>query len=140
MTEWGAEGEAMDARAMDTQELIRRCLDGLASELEAAELHRLVARDPAVARQLAEAARLESNLEIVMRHADATSPPIARMPPSRSLARRGLRTAAVFTAVAAAGAIVWSVQSTRVPPAVERPARRDPSTRGGRSTMARRIS
>jgi transmembrane sensor len=129
MTDRGDEGETMDARAMGTHELIRRCLDGLASDLEAAELHRLVARDPGVARQLAEAARLESDLEIVMRHADATSPPVARINPSRSLAKRAFRTAAVFTAVAAAGAIFWSVQRPRVPTAVERPAAKDPSTR-----------
>jgi transmembrane sensor len=129
MTERGDEGETMDARAMDTHELIRRCLDGLASDLEAAELHRLVARDPGVARQLAEAARLESDLEIVMLHADATSPPVTRIGPSRSLAKRAFRTAAVFPAVAAAGAIFWSVQRPRVPTAVERPAAKDPSTR-----------
>jgi len=121
---------------MGTRELIQRCLDGVASEIEAAELHRLVARDPGVARLLAEAARLESNLEIVMRsdaEAASAGAPVT-MPPTRRLARRAIGTAAVVTALAAAFAIVWFARSTRVahePAVAERePAKVvDPATR-----------
>jgi transmembrane sensor len=55
---------AADAGAGD---LIARCLDGGASQGDVAELDRLVAGDPAVARALAGAARLESQLEVMLR-------------------------------------------------------------------------
>lgn len=133
MTDQGDQGAV---RPMGTRELIQRCLDGVASEIEAAELHRLVARDPGVARLLAEAARLESNLEIVMRsdaEAASAGAPVT-MPPTRRLARRAIGTAAVVTALAAAFAIVWFARSTRVahePAVAERePAKVvDPATR-----------
>lgn len=112
MTDQGDEGGMMAARPMGTQELIQRCLDGDASEIEAAELHRLVARDPGVARLLAEAARLESNLEIVMQ-GGAESVATASTSPPRRLARRAIGTAAVVAALAAAFAIVGSVRSPR---------------------------
>jgi transmembrane sensor len=89
------------------QDLIRRCLDGVATEIEAAELSRLVGRDARVARQLAEAAQLESRLEIVMRggpEASQAAQPVAR---PRLGARRAFWAAATITAAAAALALIW---------------------------------
>jgi transmembrane sensor len=92
----------------------------VATEAEAAELGHLVASDAGVARALASAARLESSLEVVMRHQDhrpaPASPPqeIARWRPSRALSLAG-----VGLAAAAAGlALVWSF--ARPQPPVER--------------------
>jgi ferric-dicitrate binding protein FerR (iron transport regulator) len=91
-----------------TQSLIARCLDGVASDAEVAELGLLIARDPQVARRFAAAARLESNLEIVMRGASPASVAPAPVAPSRPRSRAGWLAAATITAAAAAAALIWS--------------------------------
>ena len=98
------------------QDLIRRCLDGVATESEAAELSRLVGRDARVARQLAEAAQLESRLEIVMRGGSEASQAPQPVRPPRPRARRAFWAAATITAAAAALALVWSMGAKPVAP------------------------
>ena len=88
-----------------TRELILRCLDGVASEVDAAELSRLVASDPGVARQLAQAARFESNLEVVTRAqpgAVTSSQPheVSRLRPRRTFFAAGATIAAAALAAA----------------------------------------
>jgi transmembrane sensor len=90
----------------EAQALIARCLGGGASDADAAALDRLIARDPNAARQLAEAARLESQLEVIMRGPSAPGEaPAARIAPARSWARGARWTAVAATAVAAAAAV-----------------------------------
>jgi len=108
--EAGGKVHAMNERTVGTADLIRRCLDGVATEMETAELSRLVGRDASVARQLAEAAQLESRLEIVMRGGAETSPASQPVALPRRRARTALWAAATITAAAAAGlALAWSM-------------------------------
>jgi len=119
----------MNERSVDTHDLIRRCLDGVATEMEAAELSRLVGRDATVARQLADAAQLESRLEIVTR-GGAASPPVV-LP--RRRARTALWAGATIAAAAAALALAWSMGTKPVARegdvvAAQPDARVDPAT------------
>ena len=107
--EAGGKVHAMNERSVGIQALIRRCLDGVATEIEVAELSRLVGRDAGVARQLADAAQLESALEIVMRGGAETSPASPPVALRRPRARTALWVAATITAAAAALALAWSM-------------------------------
>lgn len=83
--------------------LVQRCLDGVASEAEVAELDRLVAADATVARELARTATLESSLEVLLRaQAGETR---ARLPTAADVtelaAWRGQRTVRMVSAAAA---------------------------------------
>jgi transmembrane sensor len=84
--------------------LVQRCLDGIASEAEVAELDRLVAADATVARELARTATLESSLEVLLRAQDGETP--ARLPTAADVtdlaAWRGRRAVRM---VAAAGGL-----------------------------------
>lgn len=122
------------------RELVTRCLSGLASAGEEAELKRLVASDPAhaayyrrvreawdVAGQLPEWHDPEQGLERVMRRAQGLETPVIplRRTPAHHRRRRSSRTgprwsalarvAAVLFAVAAAGAI-WLVAGDAMMP------------------------
>jgi transmembrane sensor len=115
-----------------TPDLIRRCLEGVATESEAAELARVVSRDPSVARQLAEAARLESSLEVIMRGGPETARAAQSVASPQLGARRAIWAAATITAAAAALVLVWSAGARRAAReaavAVAPAMRVDPST------------
>jgi transmembrane sensor len=82
--------------------LVQRCLDGVASEAEVAELDRLVMADPAVARELATAASLESSLEVLLRGQEGETSVSPTAADITELARwRGRRTVRIVSAVVA---------------------------------------
>src|SRR4051812_14484747 len=96
----------------DARALVRRCLDGLASEAEAAELSRRVAAEPEVARELAAAATFESHLEVVLsgESAGAAAAELRRLPSRRRTAWAVAGGLAAAAAVAAALAVTWSTR------------------------------
>ena len=71
---WG-KGEREGGGSISVQELVRRYIDGVASDGEVADLNRLVATDPTVAEKLALAATLESSLEVLLRAPDGEALP-----------------------------------------------------------------
>jgi ferric-dicitrate binding protein FerR (iron transport regulator) len=103
------------------RDLIRRCLDGAATDAEAAELDGLVTRDPNVARELARAAQLEVALETVSR-----ARPVARPFDIRAARRRKAIWVAVPVAALAAAALVLAWSRGEAPhtaaPVASRPA------------------
>jgi transmembrane sensor len=109
------------------QQLIPRRLDGLATEAEIAELDRLLAEHPEAADALAQAANLESNLELLIGDeagSQVSGGELVSIASAGNLtgssrapvARRGRRVAVATLGVAAAAALVWSLR-----PATDRP-------------------
>ena len=114
-------GDRILARA---RQIIPRCLDGVATDAEIAELDRLLAEHSNVARELARAARLESGLETVLRPPDLSdvaargmavstaATEVERAPIPRPRVRRIIVTASATLAVAAAALLVWSLRGS----------------------------
>jgi transmembrane sensor len=107
-------------RGATARELIARYLDGVADDVDAAALDRLLTRDPKVARQLAEAARLESQLEIIARAAPAAVDRPASLSVAPLRRRRGVwvaagTIAAVAAALALASALGTAGRADRIP-------------------------
>jgi transmembrane sensor len=104
--------EGANERSSASRDLIARCLDGVASDIEAAELSRLIAGDPEVARELARAAQLESSLEVVLRG----DPRAATPAPRAERASRWTRSWPIWTvtAIAAAAAVVLIASSGKL--------------------------
>ena len=114
----------MSGPLVRARQIIPRCLDGVATDAEIAELDRLLAEHSDVARELARAAKLESGLETVLRPPDLSdvaargmavstaATALERAPIPRPSARRIIVTASATLAVAAAALLVWSLRGS----------------------------